>query len=405
MGEWNRGSVALSFEDGEQITDFVSFSLHDNYTDPLGNFQFTIRPTRQDTFDRIVRTRKGTRVRLSINNNVQATMLIQTQATTISKDLGVEVSLECKSLLINANAGSVDPDIAESFKSDTPVEDVVLLALGPYGFDVITPDAAANVQALTGKSIGGQAPDVQVKEVKHKEAKAHEGETAYGFAARIFSRLGFALRVDAKGLLLLGSPDYSQEASYMVSLVTADQNKGDAMFGSVVITDTNDGQFSEVVVRGQAKDKKGQKRAGRPVHRLLVPDLPDPGDVPFSSAPTSTTESGRHNFAAELPVDSYKPTIKVDKFSRDNTYCETACNRVHGRNSEGGFMVECEVDGLVATSGAIWTVDTVCGVVVDKYGIAEDMWVKETTKTMDRDGAQRTRLKLIPLNSLVLAPG
>lgn len=402
MSEWNRGQVSLRLQDGTEIFDFLSLSLSDRFTDPLGSYQFVLRPRRQDILSLNASLQKGSLIKVTINGNPQGAYLIQSKDTTISKDLGVEYTLSCNTVLITPNEGSVDPDISESFQADTPVSDVILSALGPYGFTTIISDSTADVEALTGKGLNGRKASVLVEAIKHKEAKAHEGESAYGFAARIFTRLGLALRVTFDGTLLIGSPDYEQQALYQVEQSSAISRRGDAVIGAVTIRDTNSNQFSEVVIRGTSKDSKGQKTAGRPIHRLRVSGFPDPpGGAPFSDATTSTIEPGRHSYKSSAgPI--FKPSYTLDKFSRDNDFCKERAHRWIGRKAESGFVVTCEVDGFISATGAIWTPDTIARVNIEKAGIDEDMWILATNKTMSRDGAQKTRLTLIPKNSLIL---
>ena len=400
MSEKNRGVVTLQFSDGSVINSWEGFTLRDTYTDPLGSFSFTFRPPRSQISDFTSRIQKGSLVSIKINGAPQAAMLIQTVKRTISKAIGVQFDFECKSVLVTPHQGDVDPEISQSFTSDTPVAIVVLIALEPYGFDIIFPDTSANVAALTGRSIDRRQPDVVVQAIKHRDAQAQDGETAYSFCSRIFSRLGLALRVNFEGSLLIGSPDYQQDAAYTVAEGSELRSDTDAAFGTITITDTNDNSFSEVVVRGAAQDRKGQRSASRPIHRMSVEGLARPIGAPFTDVQTSTVPAGRHTYRSDSGA-VFKPKYKLDKFSRDRKFCKTLCHRIHGRNSEAAYVIECEVDGLISSTGRIWTVDTVARVVIDHADIDEDMWVLETTKKMSRNG-QSTALKLIPLNSLIL---
>jgi prophage tail gpP-like protein len=404
MSEANRGVIQLTFRDGSEMHSWESFQLRDSYTDPLGSFSFTVRPTRVELAEVSRLLVKGSLVGIKINGNPQATCLIQTVTRTISKSTGVTFAVEAKSVLVTAFEGHVDPDISQEFKSDTPIASVVSLALEPFGFEFLFTNTADNVAALTGRPLDGRKPEVQIQELKHKEAKANEGETAYGFASRIFTRLGLALRTDVAGNLLLGSPDFDQAPAYELEQSSSLTPRGDPFVGDVQITETNDGVFSEYVFRGVAKDAKGQKRATRPVHRLRVEGIPDPPvEAPFSDARTTTVPVGRHSYKSDSGA-VFKPFYRLDKFARDLTQCETMCNRAHGRKSERSFTVEGEVDGLISTTGRVWSVDTTARVRIDQADIDETMWITEVTKTADRRGGQKTRLKLIPLNSLILGP-
>lgn len=402
MGEWNRGVVTLQFQDGEEIFIWESFTLRDSYTDPLGSFTFRTRPQQKGVIELANKLKKGSLVGILINGNPQGSFLIVTPKRTISTAMGVAFEVTCRTVLATPYVGHVDPDISESFPTDAPVSNVILQALGPYGFDTIIADNTANVQALTGKSVDGRSPDIQVEAIKHKDAKASEGETAYGFCSRIFARLGLVLRVNFEGTLLIGSPDYDQQPLYTVGQ-SSNLQKGDAFFGEIFITDTNEGQFSEVVVRGQDQDEEGQKRAGRPIHRLKVEGNADPsGEFPFSEAPLTTVPAGRHTYVSEGGA-VYKPFYRLDKFSRDQEYAKTLCHRIHGRQAESGFVIEGVVDGLISSTGAVWSVDTVVHVRIEKANIDEPMWILEVGRAVSRGAGQATSLKIIPLNSLILA--
>ena len=402
MSEWNRGQVSIKLTDGTQVNEFLSFSLTDTFTDPMGSYSFEIQPLRKD-ISRLNRAiQKGDLIGVTINGTGQGAFIIQTKKTTIGKEQGVKFDLMCNTVLVTPNEGSVDPDVAETFQSDTPVAEVILSVLRLYGFSAIVTDATSDVEALTGKPLDGRKAAFRLEELKHKEAKAQDNESAYAFCARIFGRLGLALRVTADGTLLLTSPDYDQLALYQVEQSSILTKQGDAVIGEVEIADTNANQFSEMVMRGTEKDEKGQKRAGRPAHRLRIKGFADPslGDAPFEDEQTSTIEPGRHSYKSSVAI--YKPAYRLDKFSRDNDFCKERAHRFIGRRAESGYVVKATVDGLIATSGAIWTVDTIARVKIEQAELDEDMWILSTTKTMDRTNAQKTALTLIPKGSLIL---
>ncbi len=399
----NRATVTLRFDDGSVISGWQSFELRDNYTDPLGSFGLSIGPPRSRLAEFNTRLQKGRLVKLDIEGNQQAALIIQTVTRTVSKNGGVTFEVEAQHVLVTPYQGSVDPEIAEGFQKDTPIESVIIKALGPYGFDKIIGDNSAQVAALTGSAVAGRTSDVKVEEIKLKDASAQDGETAYGFAARFFSRLGLVLRVNFEGTLLLGSPDYDQEPIYeIIESAPANRTGVDRLIDDITAIETNDNVFSEIVVRGASKDKKGQKSSSRPVHRLTVAGADRPADAAFTDVPSSTIPQARFTYRSEGGAAAFKPFYKSDKFCRDEEFTKTFAHRIMGRHAENAFTVEGTVDGLISATGRVWTIDTVCKVKIDTLDIDENMWILETVKSMDRDGAQKTKLKLIPLNSLIL---
>jgi prophage tail gpP-like protein len=393
------GVVELRFASGDPITAWESFTLRQNYTDPLGSFSFQVappKPKRDSYRDRLV---KGETVSVLIDGAKQATAIITGREQNLDRN-GYTLSIEAKGMLATAYEASVDPAIAESFQADTPVSDVILSILGDFGFDSIVADATADVEAITGKSLSGRADPVTLTDLKHKDLQAHHGESPYSICSRILSRLGLVLRTNHEGRLLVGSPDYGQNEAYTL---TQGKGAGDRMLSDDGIRerDTNDGQHSETIVEGKAPAGEGETSASTPIGGVTVAGVVRPDDIPFGDAGTTQLPAGRHTYAGP-----WKPRYFKDKKARDVERCESVATLIHGSHARRAYALTCAVDGLISRSGkAVWAVDTVARVLCDAFGISEKMWILETTQMASRKGGQKTRLTLIPLNSLVLGGG
>ena len=402
MTSKNRAPVELRFSDGTILTRWKSLQWRDSYTDPLGSLDFTAHPLPKDRpkYQRLMI--KGGLVDLYINGARQLTALIVGVDKTISND-GFEFSVSCKSLLATPYEGSVDPYLAQTFEADTPVSDAVLKALEPYGFGVISADMGANLAALTGKSIEGiAADDVIVDELKHKDVLPQGTETAYGFCARLFTRLGLLLKVDVNGALLLTKPDYDQEPSYTLVQDSQRRYPGNYILSNppIQIIDSNDGQFSEIVVIGKEADRKGQKSATAPTHGVIVSGTERPAEAQFQDAQLFVINSGRMSYSG-LGAP-FKPLYKFDKKARDIDRALNMATIMQGARAIRGYQIRCAVDGLLSTEGAIWTTGTIARAIIDVDDIDEEMFVLETTKSVDRDQGQMTQLTLVPKHALIL---
>jgi prophage tail gpP-like protein len=398
----NISVLAMEFDDTTPISVWESVSISDSFTDPIGQVDLQVRPTRADISEYADKFKRGRQVTLKINRAPQGTYLIDTVMRTIDAG-GVSYKLTLKSMLVTAYEGSVDPEISKSFKSDTPVSQVVLEALDPYGFTQITVDTARDVGAISGKPIPGRKSSITASALKIKDAQAQENETAYAFCQRMFNRLGVALRCDHTGELLLSAPDYDQEIIGQLIHEMVRARQGDRMLDGIQITETNAGQFSEFCVRGKApSSKKGQRRSGRPAARLGVASLAAsrPSSAPFGSVPFVALAESRAQYASDAAP--YKPKFALDKFSRDVNRCQSVAKLVYGLKASKGFVVKCSVDGWVSGStGRVWAVDTMAHVVVEAVGLEEDMWISERVLT-ESDAGQLTTLTLIPKYSLLL---
>lgn len=381
-----RDHLTLHFADGSVIGAWESFTLRDDYTDPLGSMEFVAAPPRGRIAEYAARLAKGEKVTVKINDIPQATVLIESVRTRIGASSGTTFTLRCKSMLAPMFVGSVSPpDYTFRSKSDTPISNVVLAIAGPYGFDTLIGDEQANRDAITGRPIGGQGAKLPIDRLKYNEAQAHEGETAYSMIARLITRLGVCLRCSWDGQLMLSRPNYEQAASYALVQSFSPGAPGDAFVGDIDIEDTNEGQFSAASVRGQAPDKHHSARAARPTAVVTASQM---GDGTF------------HTYRSTAAP--FRPRLLVDKNARDRERCQSVAKLALGIPARKAFTIRGEVNGFSAKTGAIWNVDTVVTVRIDALKLHADMWILEREFRQDRKGGQSTSLTVIPKGFLVL---
>jgi prophage tail gpP-like protein len=403
MADTNRATIELRFADGDPITTWETFTLRQNYIDPLDDFQLTVSnpaPAKRDSY--LSRLSKGERVTLWANGAQQATCEIVTVSGKISRTDGWTLSIGAKSTLHAAFQGGADPHYGKNLTADTPVRDVILDVLGPYGFNSIVLDTASDVGAISGKSLQGRAPAVALNEVKLKDFQTpNKGDmSAYQYCASLFTRFGLVLRTDRQGELLLGVPDFDQAAAYTVEQDRFRFYDGDLMIGEIGWTDTNDGQHSHYVVRGGKDESATATSATSPTAGVIVPGYSVPSGAPFSKVSLEELRPGRHLYrSARSP---YKPKFWRDEKSLEVARALSFARSMSAQRGASGFQVKCTVDGLVSRTKRIWTVDTVGRVVVGDIGLDENMWLLETVKSGARNGGQHTELTWIPLHSLDL---
>lgn len=372
---------------GEVFQDWESFSLSERFDDPLGSFDCTIKPAPGKLAQARERLRLGTLVSISVNNAPQMTALITTLDTTISNQGGVTLTASGKNPLCLAYESSIDPrKFSLSSSSDTSVEGIVLEVLSQtnlYNAKIVQNSAEA-LNVLTGKPVaGGRGPELPIKELKTKDAQAQDNETVYAYLSRILTRLGVCLRLSPTGDLLLSAPHYDQGAQY--ALVCAEDRTipGDRFVDGVQVRESNDQQFTEIQVRGESKDQRGQKRSARPAYKLTGEEYAQ--EAGFNRPP----------YQQPADVNFSKPLILRDKNSRDIKYCKNVATLAYGLRSPNAFSVSGGVGGFVSQTGAIWSVDTIAKVSVPSLGVDDEMWVYERTLRLDANG-QRTSMKLLP---------
>jgi prophage tail gpP-like protein len=388
--------VQLAFSDGTTFDEWQSVSLQDSFTDTSPPWTVTSSLTRSGGLLKAYRQtlRKGELVAVRVNDIPQFVGLIQTVDKSISDD-GIVFTVNGGTPLLTPHAGAAVEDPLDyskelSFKSenaDVAVVDILKRIFRPYfGADpVIIGDDGQHIDLTSGKKRTKKSKKLTIENLKQREAIAHPGETAYGLASRLLTKLGACLKLRWDGTLIITRPDYEQEISYTVGQSTQENFPGDRFFGTVNVHDTNEGQFSECIVRGQADDNSEVTTASRPIGVVL----------------SSAINADRPPYRA-APFAAYKPQIIKDKSSRDKARSESTAKLALGLAARSAFTVSGVVNGWVSTTGRIWTVGTLARVVVEMDEIDETMFLLSRTLIQDPNGGQFAQLTFIPLGYLVL---
>ncbi len=385
--------VQLAFTDGSTLNEWQAVSLRDSFADPIGEFRLSSAPVTAGGVLAYYRSklRKGELVAVRVNDVPQFVGLIQTVEKTVG-DGGVSFEVTGGTPLLTPYEGAAVEDPNDytkelSFKSenhDVEVRDIVLRAMRPYGFTELVGDDGSHVDLTSGKKRKKKAKKLTIDGLTQREAIAHPGETAYQLCARVITRLGVCLKIRWDGVLYLTRPDYEQEISYTVGQTTNEKFGGDRFFGDIKIRDTNEGQFSEVCVRGQAPDDADATLASRPV-AVVRSDAINADRPPYRS-----------------DVATYKPKVIKDKSARDRSRSESTSKLALGLAASNAFTVSGTVGGWVSKSGRIWTTNTLARVVVEKDEIDETMFLLSRTLVQDADGGQFTQLTFAPKGYVVL---
>lgn len=388
--------VELAFADGETFSEWQSVSLRDSFVDPIGEFSVTSSLTQaKGLLKRYRQTlRKGELVSVKVNDIPQFVGLIQTVEKSIGDD-GIVFTVSGGTPLLTAYEGAAIEDPNDyskelSFHSETtdvPIADILKRIFRPYfGADpIVIGDDGQHIDLTSGKGRTKKAKKLTLERMTQRDAIAHPGETAYQLASRLLTKLGVCLKMRWDGALLITRPDYDQEISYTVGQSFAEVFPGDRFFGSVKIRDTNEGQFSECVVRGTASDNSESTTASRPV-----------GVVKSTAVNAERPPYRAASYAA------YKPKVIKDKSARDTSRTGSVAKLALGLGATNAFTVSGVVDGWVSRTGRVWTPGTLARVVVDMDEIDETMFLLSRTLVQDPDGGQFAQLTFIPKGYLVL---
>ena len=388
--------VELAFDDGTTFSEWQSVSLRDSFVDPIGEFSVSSSLTRSNGLLKRYRQylQKGQLVSLRIDGIPQFVGLIQTVEKTFG-DGGIVFAVSGGTPLLTSYEGAAVEDPNDyskelSFHSeaaDVPVADVLKRIFRPYfGADPkIEGDDGSHIDLTSGKKRTKKAKKLTLEQLTQRDAIAHPGETAYQLASRILTKLGVCLKMRWDGALLITRPDYDQEISYTVGQSEKEVFPGDRFFGDIRVRDTNEGQFSEAVVRGTIPDDPEATTASRPV-----------GVVKSTAINAQRPPYRAASYAA------YKPKVIKDKSARDATRTGSVAKLSLGLPATNAFTVTGTVGGWISKSGRVWTPGTLARVVVEMDEIDETMFLLSRTFIQEPNGGQYTQLVFIPSGYLVL---
>lgn len=381
--------ITLGFEDGTELSNWLSLDFREKFSDPLGSLSIMMapEPTLRGTYNDL--TEKGSLISLTVDGKLQAVMMVNERRRAVSPSDGYTISVECVSPIKVLYESTADVALSKVLQSDASVVDLVSEAVAPYGFGAVGADGdIATLKSKTGKGIKASA--VNIDALKYAEAQVQPNETVYQFLARILTRQGVMLRCDlGTGLLYITAPHYDGEDMYTLRLGANDSGPvGDSFIGDVEEVDSNEGQFSFVEVLGAAIDRAGETRSNQPKARVL----------------TAAINSTRPPFRATAAL-SHKPCFMRDTNSRDQKQATSVCKLRLGLAAESATYIRGTVEGVVSKTGVPWTVDTMASVFVEPFDLYESMWVSERTYRARARGdgqVNATEITLLPKGYLVL---
>lgn len=379
--------VEIKLVDVDSLTlkEFTSVRLKENYTNPLGEYHFEIAPGKAAMGLYRNKVVKGSTLTIHVNGIQQATAIVDTITWNVGKG-GVTCSIDATNLLGPVYETPVEPGLTFKSKSDSPIVDTVLAAMKDFdGLDTLYRDERGAVDAMMGGEgrSGTKAQKTSLDKVQDQELTAQPNERIYEFLARVFTRNGVVLRMAHDGGLLITAPDYIQKPAYKLIESQDLSVRGNRFVGDISETDTNDDQFSECIVRGARVDNPETKTTAKPSGKVESSDL-NASRPPYSS---------KRNPNKRMYVQ--------DKHAKSPDRCRSVAKLALGLRAKDAYVISGTVRGFQSVEGFLWTVDTVADVQIESLDLKSELWVLERTFIQDRQGGERTELKLIPKNYLV----
>ncbi len=286
----------------------------------------------------------GARFKVSVNDKPRVTGRLLTRNLAVSASAGGTVQVVVRTLLADALFTVCDTNIGVR---NATLETIVLAAFKRMGLTkadfIFRADLARDL--ITGRS-DPQKPALEIHNIKEEEARPHAPESIYAFVDRHLSRFGLMLWDAADGRIVIGKPDDSQTAAYIMTM-----RRGVASRTNNLLSVTKTEDFEEVPgmlgVFGVGGGKDVTKSRVRFVQRDATLDA----------------------LAAQLD----RVAVVIDEGITTQAQAEARARREMMRRSLNKDSWALETDGLSYWSGSEaipYGIDTVADVRVDIAGAA-----------------------------------
>lgn len=203
-------SVGVQFEQSDLWTfRLTEYTIESAYMTSADAFSFTV----YDEDANFMRNLDLQPVGIYIDGHLQVRGRIE--ITEVGQGPGLAVKCSGRDYLGDLVECHVDPALAINDKMK--LDQVVKLAAKPVGIDTVSFDATPWRNERAGKPIATSLGPRSFQTAPLKDYKANPGEGIFQFLARLCARHGCTVQPTMKrNSLLLGAPDYVQEAGYRV---------------------------------------------------------------------------------------------------------------------------------------------------------------------------------------------
>ena len=430
MGE-RRDIVSLEVG-GQTIDRWVSYRVDSDVFVPADAFDLQVDVPVSDRGEMLSLTAPGAPVKLYVERlqrdgtrrrSLQLTGIIDKRSMEVSRSGGLAVKLTGRdraSLLTDAN---VQPGIICDSHSDRLL-DLLAAAVEPYSIEIIADDSAERslmtgersarpvtalerrearaagvpvaqytrgrmeraraagqpldeVLGVTADSgarfASGHAPS-DVERLTVREARPNAGETIWDYFKRHLERFGLMLWMSADGKLVVGAPDWNQEASYRFVRRTHPRPGDPNTIMSGGLEESTLNSYSHVVVMGRASASEDGPR-----ERVCVTTVnPDwPADQP------------------DRPRYVRDPRIRTEEEAGRRGLAELAGGRAKQ------YALKYEVDGH-GQSDLLYAQGTTAYVEDERLGVVGVFYIAGRELSGERGEGARTTIRMIKLRSFEL---
>ena len=297
---------------------------------------------------------------------------------------------------------NVDPTFA--INKDELLGDSVKNAAKTVGIKAVVADADLQMRNIrTGVAAGSPSPKT-FNALRLSEYKPEPGQGIYDFLNKICSRHGCTMQPgSSRNTIVLGAPNYDQKPS---AALFRSRDANVSIVSGVATRDYSSfPTFALFVGKGVGKGGSTDDiRASVPIAEYIS------GGASGSEMRAIVNE--RSVAGRVLPKDGrdadgqlYRLLYFKDEKAKNQAQIDRATYRAIGERMKESLVYEVTVQGhFDRTTGAIWTVDTVCDVNDELCGVAEPLWIKGRRLRLvaEQQGGRTTSMTMIRPHSILL---
>lgn len=417
--------VQLELQGRALLNEITSWSIDSDYLTTTDGFEFSAY---SDDLSK-VRGLELEPVELKVNGHSQ--LIGRIDSSTIGHK-GGEITYAGRDYLADMVECAIDPTV--TIKEEMNLEAVIKAVSGTVGISTVIGNDFAMRDIRTGKSAGGSGGRDFIA-LQAGDVKPDYGMSQFGFLSRIASRHGATIQPGkARSEVVLSEPDYSQAPLYSLQRL-----KGESGSGNNILRATAKRDFSRlptVTLFNGSQTKPAQPITPTSILLALAEQSDQPlavlgsgaahslalglfgagrksggnGDDGTKSYDTAGAASGFAPSAEDTilkhchigrrkpsagvgdPLKLYRLLAVRDKRARNQDQLDRLAVREVGERLKELLVYEVEVQGHVAPSGAIWSVNTMVDVVDEECDIAEPLWIAHRRLSFDSNGGAKTNM-------------
>jgi prophage tail gpP-like protein len=415
--------VQLELQGRALLNEITAWSIDSDYLTTTDGFEFSAY---SDDLSK-VRGLELEPVELKVNGHSQ--LIGRIDSSTIGHK-GGEVTYSGRDYLADMVECSIDPNV--TVKEEMNLSDAIKAVSGTVGISsVLGSDATRNIRS--GKSLGSGAGRDFIS-LQAGDIKPDYGMSQFGFLSRIVARHGATIQPgNARNEVVLSEPDYSQAPAYTLQRLKGTSGGSNNVIRGIARRDFS--RLPTVTLFNGSQTKPAEETVPTSVLLALAEQSKQPLAVLGSGAATSlalglfgagrksssgddgtksyNTAGAASGFAPSAedtilkhchigrrrpkdgtgdPLKLYRLLAVRDKTARNQDQLDRLAVREVGERLKELLVYEVEVQGHVASTGAIWSVNTMVDVIDEECDIAEPMWVASRRLSFDSSGGARTTM-------------